>query len=207
MQRSRGEGEAGEKRRKQDEDKAKVTQRCTHVDEEQRGSDEEEPEEKQSRIDQDKAEHKQPRADKDKECPGLDHPRQNKKEWPKRNDHERRRKETRHPPAWSIRGGTSSRGRHPPTLEHLRRSGGQTPRTGSSGVGQAAGTAAPRTGASRDERRWTPPGLEHPGQNKHQARRGASGVATTTKPWRYSRAEWRKRSGRSGEDKMRTRPR
>ena len=30
-------------------------------------------------------------------------------------------------------------------------------RTVSSGVGQAAGTAAPRTGAARDQRRWTPP--------------------------------------------------
>ena len=40
MQRSRGEDEAGEKRRKQDEDKAKVTQRSTHVDQEQQGSDE-----------------------------------------------------------------------------------------------------------------------------------------------------------------------
>ena len=86
-------------------------------------------------------------------------------------------------------------------------SGGQTPRTGSSGVGQAAGTGAPRIGASRDQRRRTPPGLEHPGQNKQEAPRGASAVATTTRPLGCSKAEWRTRSGRSGEDKMRTRPR
>ena len=82
--------------------------------EKQQSSDEEEPEEMQRRGDQDEALHKQPRADKDRESPGLDHPGQNKKEWPKRNDHKRRRKETRHPPDWSIRGGTCSRGRHPP---------------------------------------------------------------------------------------------
>ena len=86
-------------------------------------------------------------------------------------------------------------------------SGGQTPRTGSSGLGQAAGTAAPRTGASRDQRRRTPPGLEHPGRNKQQAPRGATEAATRTRPRRSSEAEWRTRPGRSGEDKMRTRPR
>ena len=81
MQLSRLEDQAGEKRRKEDEEKAKVTQRCTQVDEEggmrwssqgheaeekQRSSDEEEPEEMQSRGDQDQAVHKQPRADEDK---------------------------------------------------------------------------------------------------------------------------------------------
>ena len=84
------------------------------AEEKQRSSDEEEPEERQSRGDQDEAEHKQPRADEDKESPGLDHPGQNKKERPKQNDNKRRRKETRHPPDWNIRGGTSSRGGQPP---------------------------------------------------------------------------------------------
>ena len=88
--------------------------RGDEAEEKQRSSDEEEPEEMQSRGDQDEAEHKQPRADEDKESPGLDHPGQNKKERPKRNDNKRRRKETRHPPDWNIRGGTSSRGPHPP---------------------------------------------------------------------------------------------
>ena len=94
MQRSRVEDEVGEKQRNQDEDKAQEMQRCTQVDEDagmrwssqgdeaeekQWSSDEEEPEEMQSRGDQDEAKHKQPRADEDKECPGLDHPGQNKK--------------------------------------------------------------------------------------------------------------------------------
>ena len=128
MQRSRVEDEAGEKQRKQDEDKAKVTQRCTHVDkdegmrwsscgdeaeEKHRSSDEEEPEEMQSRGDQDEAVHKQPRADKDKECRGLDHPGHNKKERPSETTTKGggRRHDA---PDWNIRGGTSSRGRHPP---------------------------------------------------------------------------------------------
>ena len=57
----------------------------------------------QSRGDQDEAKYKQPRADEDKQSPGLDHPGQNKKERPKRNEHKRRRKETRHPTDWIIR--------------------------------------------------------------------------------------------------------
>ena len=73
------------------------------AEEKQRSSDEEEPEEMQSRGDQDEAEHKQPRADKDKGSPGLDHPGQNKKERPTRNEQKRRRKETRHPTDWIIR--------------------------------------------------------------------------------------------------------
>ena len=84
------------------------------AEEKQRSSDEEEPDEMLSRGDQDQAVHKQPKADEDKESPGLDHPGQNKKERPKRNDHKRRRKEARHPPRWNTRGGTSSRGCHPP---------------------------------------------------------------------------------------------
>ena len=97
----------------------------------------------QSRGDQDEATHKQPRADEDKECPGLDHPGQNKKERPKRNDHKKRRNESRrlrqeHPER------NEQQGPPPPGLEHLRTSGGQTPRTGASGTEQGAGAAAPR---------------------------------------------------------------
>ena len=176
------------------------------AEEKQRSSDEEELEEMQRRRDQDEAVHKQPRADIDKECPGLDHPGHNKKEWPKQNDHKRRRKESRRT-GLEHTGRNRQRGPPPPGLEHLRTSGGQTPQTGSSGVGQAVGTAAPRTGASRDGRRWTPPGLEHPGRNKQQAPQGASVVATRMRPWRCSEAEWRSRLGRSGENKMRARPR
>ena len=102
--------------------------RGDEAEEKQRSSDEEEPEETQRRGDQDEAVHKQPRADQDKESPGLEHPGQNKKERPKRNDHKRRRKESRrtgleHP------GRNKQQGPPPPGLEHLRTSGGQTPRT------------------------------------------------------------------------------
>ena len=76
--------------------------RGEEAEEKQRSSDEEEPGEMQSRGDQHEAEHKQPRADEDKESPGLDHPGQNKKERPKRNDHKSRRKETQHPTYWII---------------------------------------------------------------------------------------------------------
>ena len=76
--------------------------RGDEAEEKQWSSDEEEPEEMQSRGDQDEAEHKQPRADEDKESPGLALPGQNKKERPKRNEHKRRRKETRHPTDWII---------------------------------------------------------------------------------------------------------
>ena len=88
--------------------------RGEEAEDKQRSSDEEEPEEMQSRGDEDEAVHKQSGADEDKQSRGLDHPGQKKKEWPKRNDHKRRRKETRHPLDWSIRGGTSSSERHPP---------------------------------------------------------------------------------------------
>ena len=60
--------------------------RGDEAEKKQRSSDEEEPQEMQSRGDQDKAEHKQPRADEDKGSPGLEHPGQNKKGRPKRND-------------------------------------------------------------------------------------------------------------------------
>ena len=95
-------------------------------------------------------------------------------------------------PDWSIRAGTSSRGCRPPdwiirgqvaarrhgldhpgrtkqpecphpVLDHQGTRGGQTPRTGSSGVHQAAGATAPRTRFSRD-RCWA------------EARTGSSGA-------------------------------
>ena len=91
--------------------------------------------------------------------------------------------------------------------EAKQRQTDRTPRTGSSGAGQAAGTAAPWTGASNNQRRWTPPGQEHQGRNNQQAPRGATEAATGTRPWRCSEAAWRTRPGRSGENKMRTRPR
>ena len=102
---------------------------------------------------------------------------------------------------------TTAKGQHRREDEAKQRQRDQTPRTGSSGVGQPAGTAAPRKGASRDQRRWTPPGLKIPGCNKQQAPRGATEAATRTRPRRSNEAEWRTRPGRSGEDKMRTRPR
>ena len=119
--------------------------RGDEAEEKQRSSDEEEPEETKRRGDQDEAVHKQPRADEDKESPGLEHPGHNKKKRPKRNNHKRRRKECRrtgleHP------GRNKQQGPPPPGLEHLRSSGGQTPRTGSSGLSQAVKKVRTRTG-------------------------------------------------------------
>ena len=148
------------------------------AEEKQQSSNEEEPEQMQNWGDQDEAVHKQPRVDEDKESQGLNHPGQNKKERPKRNDHKRRRKETQHPRDWNIRGGTSSRGRHPPGLEHLRTSGGKTPRTGASGTEQGAGAAALWTGTSEDRRRpnATDGNVDH-GEHQKQTRGQGSGVA------------------------------
>ena len=101
--------------------------RGEEAEEKQRSSDEEEPERMQSRGDQDEAVHKQPRADKDTDSAGLDHPGQNKKEWPKRND---------------TKGGGR---RH------------DTPRTGASGAEHAARAAIPRTGTSEDKWRPNAP--------------------------------------------------
>ena len=123
--------------------------RGDEAEEKQRGSNEEEPEEMQSKGAQEEAPHKQPRAHKDKESPGLDHPGQNGKGWPKRNDNKMRRKETRRPPDWSIRGGTSSRGRHPPDWNFRGH------------------VAAKRPGLDRPgwakQQEPPPPRLEHPG--------------------------------------------
>ena len=96
---------------------------------------------------------------------------------------------------------------HNHTTTAKQRQRDRTPRTGSSGSGQATGTAAPRTGASRNQRRRAPLGLEHRGRNKQQAPRGATEAATRTRPWRCSEAEWRTRPGRRGENKKRTGPR
>ena len=91
------------------------------------------------------------RADKDKECPGLDHPGQNKKERPKQNDNKKRMTQTRRPglehPA------SREQGLPPLGLDQPGTCGGRTPRTGLSGADQAAGTAAPRTGSSGDKGR------------------------------------------------------
>ena len=70
------------------------------------------------------------------------------------------------PPGWSIRGQVAARrpgqvhtgrnkeqGLPPPGPDHPGTSGGQTPRTGSSGAGQAAGAAAPRTGSTGEKGR------------------------------------------------------
>ena len=195
MQRSRLEDEAEEKQRNQDEGKAQKMRRCTQVDEDagmrrssqgdeakkkQQSSDKEDPEEMQSRGDQDEAVHKQPRAEGGKECPGLDHPGQNKKERPKRNDHKKRRKESRRPgqeQPWRNKeqgppppgqghlgtsgcqmprmgaSGTEQGARASAALEHPETSGGRTPRTESSGVDQAARAAAPPTGWTEDKGR------------------------------------------------------
>ena len=109
------------------------------AEEKQRSSDEEEPEEMHSRGDQDEAVHKRPRADEDKECPGLDHQGQNKKE-------------TRRP-GLERPGRDKQQGPPAPGLEHLRTSGGQTPRTGAFHREQGAGAAASWTGTSWDKRR------------------------------------------------------
>ena len=147
--------------------------RGDEAEEKQRSSDEEEPEETQRRGDQDEAVHKQRRADEDKESPGLEHPGQNKKERPKRNDSRRRRKESRRT-----------------RLEHLGRNkqqGPPPPRTGASedkwrpdapdwivrGGPSSRKRRPPRTGASGDQWRRTLPRLEHLGWNKQQAPRGA----------------------------------
>ena len=167
MQRSGVEDETGEKRRKHDEDKAKVTQRCTQVDEDgpmrcssqgngvqekQQSSDAEEHQEMQSRVDQDEAVHKQPREDEDMGCPGLDQPRKNQKDWPKRNDHKDAEKESPRP-GLEHPGRNKPQGPPPPRLEHLWTSGGKTHRTATIGTEQGTGAAAPRTGTSEDKRR------------------------------------------------------
>ena len=53
--------------------------------EKQRGSQEEEPKLMQRCEDPHEAEVMQRSGDEAKKCPGLDHPGQNKKEWPKHN--------------------------------------------------------------------------------------------------------------------------
>ena len=94
-------------------------------------------------------------------------------------------------------GRNKEQGQPPPGLEHQRTSGGRTPRSGSSGVEQAARAAAPQAGLSRDKGRpdapdWNirggtgsrshcthdtkveghevgrRPGLEHLGRNKQE---------------------------------------
>ena len=61
--------------------------------EKQRRSEEEEPMVMQRSRDPEEAVVKQRSRDEAKGCPGLDHPRQNKKEWPKQNDGNKRSRE------------------------------------------------------------------------------------------------------------------
>ena len=91
-------------------------------------------------------------CDEAMECPGLDHPGQSKKERPKQNGSNMRRKESRRP-ALGHPGRIKQQEPPPRGLDHPGTSGGQTPWTGSSGTDQAAGAAAPRTGSSGDKRR------------------------------------------------------
>ena len=99
-------------------------------------------------------------AEEAMECPGLDHPGQNKKERPKPNDNKIRRKESRRPGREDL-GRNKQQGLPLPGLDHPGTSGGQTPRTGSSRADQAVGTAAKRRSLRRcrDEvtrtRPWT----------------------------------------------------
>ena len=88
---------------------------------------------------------KQPKAEKDMEYPRLDHTGQNKKERPKQSDNKMRRKVSRRP-------GLEHPGRNKrPEPKHPGTSGSRTPRTGLSGVDQAARAAAPRTASSGDK--------------------------------------------------------
>ena len=94
---------------------------------------------------------RQQSADEAMECRGLDHPGQNKKERPKQNDNKTRKESRR--PGLEHPGRNKQQGLPPPGLDRPGKSGGQTPRTGSSGVDQAAGAAATRTGSSGDKGR------------------------------------------------------
>ena len=138
----------------------------------------------------------QPRAAEAMECPGLEHPGINKTERPKQNDGGR----SPDAPEWNLRGGTSSNGRRPPDwiiggqvaarrpgqahprrnteqglpppgLEQTGTSGGQMPRTGSSGADQATRASAPRTGSSGDKGRLAAPDWNirgGPGSRSHR---------------------------------------
>ena len=107
------------------------------------------------------------------ECPGLDHPGQNRKERPKQNDSSIRGNE-------SIRPGLDHPGRikqqdptHP-GLDHPGTSGGLTPRTGSSGVEQEGAARTSRTRSS--EEMWAAaPGTPDEAQGAPTPRTGASG--------------------------------
>ena len=108
----------------------------------------------------------------------------------------------------------SARHNHTTTAEERHQRGGEakqrqrdrTPRTGSSGADQQQEPPPPgqqHPGTSGGGRQ----GQDQPGQNKQRAPRGAREVATRARQGRCSEAEWRTRTGRRGENKMRTRPR
>ena len=213
MQRSGVEDEAEEKQRNQDEDKAQEIQQCTQVDEDagmrwssqgdkaeekHRSSDDEEPGEMQSRGDQDEAEHKQPRADEDMECPGLEHPGQNKKERPKRKDHKSGGR-SHYSPDGNIWGGTSSRGRHPPDWSIWGQVAARRP-----------GRAHPE---QNKEQGQPPPGLEYPRTSGGRTPRTKTTATESKRSGHEGEAVEMPRSGvgdeagRSRETEMRTRPR
>ena len=108
------------------------------------------------------------------ECPGLDHPGQNKKERPQQNDSKIPRKETRRPGP-ELPGRNKQQGPPPPGPEHPGTSGGQTHRTGASGTEQGEGAATPRTGSSGDKRQ--------PNATDWIIRGGSSSTSRRTPDW------------------------
>ena len=86
------------------------------------------------------------------DCPGENHPGQNKKERPKQNDNKMRRKETQCP-GLEHPGRNKQQGPPPTGQKNPGTSGGHKPWTGASGTEQGAGAATPRTGSSGDKRR------------------------------------------------------
>ena len=150
---------------------------------------------------------KQPRAAEAMECPGLEHPEQNKAERPKQNDGG----SSLAAPEWNIRGRTSSKGRRPPNWMILgqvaaRRPGRAHPRRNTeqelppSGLYHpgASGGQRPQTGSSWRMKQQEPlhPGLDHQGtRGGRTPQTGTSGVdqaAGATGPrTRLSRDTWR----------------
>ena len=132
--------------------------------------------------------------------------------------------------------GAKQEGAAQPKRPQKAEEGVPTHRTGTSGEEQAAGAATPRTGASEYKWRldapdwiarggpssrnrrppdWSirgPAAVDAPltgtyGAEQAAGATGSTEEATRMSPLRCSEAEWRTRPGRSGENKMRTRPR
>ena len=142
--------------------------------EKQQSSGVEEPEEMQRWGDQDEAVHKQPRADEDIECPGLDHPGQNKKERPNRND---RSGAEQAAGAATPRTGTSGDKWRPDTPDRRIRDGTRSRGSRPSDWNNRGQAAADRHGRDRRPRR-------------------AREAATRARQRRCREAEWRTRPGR-----------